>query len=92
VKTKDLLLWGGLAAAAYYLYTQMGSTGSALPAAAQPLAPSGAYGPVTLPNGQVVTINNNQISMATGSMQANINNVPYNLMVQGDGSTLAVAV
>jgi hypothetical protein len=89
VKTKDLLIWGGLAVAAYFLMTQSSSAGG-LPAASQPLASSGAYGPVTLPNGSSVTLNNNQISTATGVMTAMISGTNYALQVQADGSTLAV--
>lgn len=89
MKTKDILLWGGLAAAAYYLFTQSGSTASA---ASMPLSTSGSYGAVTLPNGQSVTLPNSQVSMASGSMTALINGVNYALQVQSDGSTLAVPV
>lgn len=87
MKTKDLLLWGGAALAAYFLYTK---SAGGLPAAAQPLAASGTWGAVTLPNGTSVTLANNQISMATGVMTANINGANYALQVQADGSTLAV--
>lgn len=90
--TKKLLMWGGLGALALYLFTQSSASAAAAPAAANPVGTSGVFGTVAMPNGTSVTLQNSQVSMATGVMTAQIQGINYAIQAQADGTWAAVAI